>query len=433
MLGNINRMTQLWPAPYHPDPIIHTQVIPGSKSLTNRAYVLAALADGPSTLVGALRSRDTDLMESALESMGVQFTRDGDAVTATPGALTGAQVDCGLAGTVMRFVPAVAAFASGPVLIDGDPQARSRPVSTILNALRDLGVDVEGDSLPFTVNGSGSALGGRVEIDASSSSQFVSALLLAGARFERGMQLVHTGGKLPSMPHIQMTVDMVRDAGVTVETGDNEWTVQPGPIAGRTWMIEPDLSNATPFLAAAAVTGGEVTVPFWPQETTQAGDAIRGILQRMGCDVSLVPNGPAHALKVTGPEGGKLRGISLDMSDIGELTPTVAALAAHAATPSELTGIAHLRGHETDRLAALSAEINALGGQCDELDDGLRITPAPLHSGTWHSYADHRMATAGAIIGLTVEGVSVEDIGTTAKTLPGFEHMWSGMVGGAHG
>ncbi|MDN8595143.1 MULTISPECIES: 3-phosphoshikimate 1-carboxyvinyltransferase [unclassified Corynebacterium] len=424
-------MTQLWPAPFHPEPFTSTVVVPGSKSITNRAYVLAALASGPSTLVGALRSRDTDLMQGALEAMGVEFTAEGDRLTATPGELTGSTtIDCGLAGTVMRFIPAVAAFAEGAVHVDGDEQARVRPVATVLDALRDAGVDVEGDSLPYTVNGTGSAEGGRIEMDASSSSQFVSALLLAGARFRNGLHIVHTGERLPSAPHIEMTVEMVRSAGVRVESSPTEWTVHPGPIKGGTWVVEPDLSNATPFLAAAAVTGGTVSVPHWPSSTNQAGDVIREILEHMGCEVRLDGDGTDNTLTVTGPAPGGLTGIALNMSDIGELTPTVAALATQASTPSELTGIAHLRGHETDRLAALTAEITGLGGQCEELPDGLRITPAALHGGTWHSYADHRMATAGAIIGLTTEGVEVEDIGTTAKTLPGFETMWTDMLHG---
>lgn len=424
-------MTQLWPAPFHPEPFTSTVVVPGSKSITNRAYVLAALASGPSTLVGALRSRDTDLMQGALEAMGVEFTAEGDRLTATPGELTGSTtIDCGLAGTVMRFIPAVAAFAEGAVHVDGDEQARVRPVATVLDALRDAGVDVEGDSLPYTVNGTGSAEGGRIEMDASSSSQFVSALLLAGARFRNGLHIVHTGERLPSAPHIEMTVEMVRSAGVRVESSPTEWTVHPGPIKGGTWVVEPDLSNATPFLAAAAVTGGTVNVPHWPSSTNQAGDVIREILEHMGCEVRLDGDGTDNTLTVTGPAPGGLTGIALNMGDIGELTPTVAALATQASTPSELTGIAHLRGHETDRLAALTAEITGLGGQCEELSDGLRITPAALHGGTWHSYADHRMATAGAIIGLTTEGVEVEDIGTTAKTLPGFETMWMDMLHG---
>lgn len=423
-------MTALWPAPTASGPIRWTQHVPGSKSITNRAYILAALADYPSVIVNALHSRDTDLMAGALRSLGVGIRDTDGAIHVEPGTLHGGEVECGLAGTVMRFVPPVAAMADGVVVFDGDPQARVRPMNTILDALRTLGVPVTGDSLPFTVNGGGTPEGGEVEIDASGSSQFVSGLLLAGPRFTKGITVRHVGGRLPSMPHIEMTVAMLRLAGVRVDVTENSWTVHPGPIQGRTWTVEPDLSNATPFLAAAAVTGGTVRIRHWPFDTTQPGDVIRLILETMGCEVDIIAaeSGPGHDLQVTGPDSGVLRGVSLDMSDIGELTPTVAALAALASTPSELTGIAHLRGHETNRLEALATEINKLGGQCEELHDGLRITPAPLHGGVWHSYADHRMATAGAIIGLRVEGVEVEDIQTTAKTLPGFETMWEDMV-----
>lgn len=425
-------MTALWPAPTTHGPIRWTQHIPGSKSITNRAYILAALADYPSVIENALHSRDTALMADALRALGVGVREVGGEVHIEPGPLHGGEVECGLAGTVMRFVPPVAALADGTVVFDGDPQARTRPMNTILDALRALEVQVEGDTLPFTVEGDGAPAGGAVEIDASGSSQFVSGLLLAAPRFTKGITVHHTGGKLPSMPHIEMTVAMLRLAGVKVDCSENTWKVHPGPIKGRTWQIEPDLSNATPFLAAAAVTGGTVRIPHWPLDTTQPGDVIRDILERMGCDVEIIAadSGPGYDLQVTGPSSCRLEGIQLDMSDIGELTPTVAALAALAATPSELTGIAHLRGHETDRLAALSAEINRLGGRCEELHDGLRITPADLHGGVWHSYADHRMATAGAIIGLLVPGVEVEDIQTTSKTLPGFETMWEDMVRG---
>jgi len=428
----LDDMTDNWLAPTAHGPIRWTQHIPGSKSITNRAYILAALADYPSVIEGALHSRDTALMAGALSTLGVGIRDTDGVVRIDPAPLHGGEVECGLAGTVLRFVPPVAALASGTVVFDGDPQARTRPMSTILDALRTLGVRIDGDRLPFTVTADGAPEGGTVEIDASASSQFVSGLLLAAPRYTRGVTVRHVGGKLPSLPHIEMTVAMLRHAGVTVDQSENEWTVHPGPIQGRTWRVEPDLSNATPFLAAAAVTGGVVRVRDWPLATTQPGDVIRDILERMGCSVEIISatQGPGHDLEVTGPDGGRLAGISIDMSDIGELTPTVAALAALASSPSELTGIAHLRGHETDRLAALCTEINRLGGTCEELPDGLAITPAPLHGGLWHSYADHRMATAGAIIGLAVEGVEVENIATTAKTLPGFETMWADMVHG---
>ena len=230
------------------------------------------------------------------------------------------------------------------------------------------------------------------------------------------------------MPHIDMTVAMLADAGVHVEAAEKSWAVQPQEIRGTHWAIEPDLSNAAPFLAAAAVTGGEVRIPHWPERTTQPGAAMLSILERMGCEVELEADGAHHTLRVRGPQPGHLLGIHLDMGDIGELAPTVAAIAACATTPSELTGIAHLRGHETDRLAALSAEINGLGGDCEELDDGLRITPTRMRGSVWHTYDDHRMATAGAIIGLVTRGVDVENIETTSKTLPGFAQMWAEVV-----
>lgn len=402
--------------------------------MTNRALILAALADSPSIIYNPLISRDTDLMKEALKAMGVGISDWGPHLRVTPGQLHGATVDCGLAGTIMRFLPPVAALADGPVIIDGDPYARKRPMSTMTKALRELGVDIKGDSLPLTITPHGVPEGAEVTIDASASSQFVSGLLLAGARYRYGLSVRHEGGTVPSQPHILMTIGMLRDAGVHVVAGEDNWVVRPGKIEGREWYIEPDLSNATPFLAAAATCGGSVSIPNWPEETDQPGDAFRGILEQMGAQVEYVPQAPRQDpyLKVTGPEEGLagLRGIDLDMGDIGELTPTVAALCALASTPSTLTGIAHLRGHETDRLAALATEINGLGGNVTELDDGLRITPAPLHGGQWHSYADHRMATAGAIIGLAVEGVEVEDIDTTSKTLPGFAGMWEAMIRG---
>ena len=421
-------MTNSWTAPVAQGPIQWTQPIPGSKSITNRAFILAALADSPSLLHNPLTSRDTDLMAQALRSLGVGVEAEGDDIRITPGELSGGFIDCGLAGTVMRFIPPVAALASGPVEIDGDEQARVRPMATMSQALRELGVEVSADTLPMTVTSTGVPAGGELTIDASGSSQFVSGLLLSAPRYEKGITVRHEGGTLPSMPHIDMTVAMLRQAGVEVEVGENWWKVHPGTIQGGTWKIEPDLSNATPFLAAALVTGGVLTVNDWPATTTQPGDAFRQIIMDMGATAEQTP----EYFRAVGNPEGKLKGIELDMSQIGELTPTVAALAALADTPSRLTGIAHLRGHETDRLKALATEINNLGGDVTELEDGLEINPAPLHGGLWKSYADHRMATAGAIIGLRVEGVEVDDIETTAKTLPGFAQMWEKMLN-AHG
>jgi 3-phosphoshikimate 1-carboxyvinyltransferase len=418
-------MTQQWSAPTANGPVTATVPVPGSKSITNRLLLLAALADSPSTLHAPLRSRDSTLMVEALRALGVSITdgADGSWLVA-PGELRGpADVDCGLAGTVMRFLPPAAAIATGEIRFDGDPHARLRPMGTVLDALRALGADISGSGLPFTLNGTGALRGGDVTIDASGSSQFVSGLLLSGARYERGVRVLHDGKPVPSLPHIAMTIEVLRAAGVEVDDqGPNAWAVAAGPIRGREWHVEPDLSNATVFLAAAAVTGGEVTVPGWPTKTTQAGDAVGDILTRMGCEVVLDERG----LTVRGPE--RLSGVDIDLHDESELTPTVAALAALADGPTRIRGVAHIRGHETDRLAALVAEINGVGGAAEETEDGLIIDPKPLRGGPWRAYADHRMATAGAIIGLVVPGVEVDDIGSTSKTIPDFPGMWATML-----
>ncbi len=424
---------ELWDAPLASGPLDAVVEIPGSKSLTNRLLVLAALADGPGTLRGALRSRDADLMIAALRTLGVTIV-EGDSPSTlhvTPGPLTGGvDVHTGLAGTVMRFLPPVAALADGEVRFDGDPQARVRPMAPVLRALHALGVSVTSpdgssfpDTLPFTVHGQGGLRGGNVDVDASASSQFVSGLLLAAARFEQGLNLRHIGATLPSLPHIEMTVATLREVGVQVDDSrDGIWVVSPGPIAARDVRVEPDLSNAAPFLAAALVAGGKVSVPGWPATTTQPGALVPGLLEQMGGRAT-VENG---VCTVTGD--GTIHGIDVDLKAAGELAPTFAALAALADSPSRLRGIAHLRGHETDRLAALAKEITRLGGQCEETRDGLVITPRPLHGGVFHSYHDHRMATSGALIGLRVPGVQVENVDTTAKTLPGFAGMWAGIL-----
>lgn len=426
-----------WPAPSTSEPVNATVTVPGSKSLTNRALILAALATCPgersdgeerrtSTVSGALRSRDTDLMIGALQALGLTILGDTElTVSGTIAPTPGTRIDCGLAGTVLRFVPAVAALSTQTVTFDGDEQARARPIAPLLDGLRGVGVRIDGDGLPFEVRGQGGADGGEVHIDASGSSQFVSGLLLAGATFRDGLTVVHTGESVPSAPHIDMTVSMLRDAGVTVDDSQrNRWRVEPGPIAARHWDIEPDLSNSVPFLAAAAVTGGTVRINRWPAVSIQPAEVILGLLALLGVEAVQKDS----YLEVQG--ASSYDGIDVDLHDVGELAPSMAALAALArpGSVSTLRGIAHLRGHETDRLAALSAEINGLGGDCVETPDGLVITATALHGGTWHSYADHRMATAGAIIGLRVPDVTVEDIGTTAKTLPDFPGMWTDML-----
>jgi 3-phosphoshikimate 1-carboxyvinyltransferase len=417
---------EAWPAPRATGPVDAVVSLPGSKSLTNRALLLAALADGPSVVRRALRSRDTVLMAAALTGLGSTVDTSGEDWVVTPGAFDrDTAVDCGLAGTVMRFVPPAAGLSSGTVAFDGDPHMRTRPIGEVLGALRTLGVEIEDGgrgALPFEVRGTGSVRGGRVVIDASASSQFVSALLLAGARYDDGVDVRHDGKPVPSLPHIDMTVAILREHGVEVDDAEaNRWAVAPGPVKPVDHLIEPDLSNAAPFLALAAVTAGTVVVRDWPTETTQAGDALRDVLQQLGCTVSRSDDG----LTVTGPP--RLEGIDVDLHDHGELTPAVAALCALAAGPSHLRGIAHIRGHETDRLAALATELGALGADVTEHPDGLSFRPAALHGGLFHTYADHRMAHAAVIVGAAVDGVLVENVETTSKTFPDFAGFWSGL------
>jgi 3-phosphoshikimate 1-carboxyvinyltransferase len=414
-----------WPAPQGQN-INATVALPGSKSLTNRELLLSAIAYEPTLLIAPLVSRDSQLMIAALESLGIEFEWQGDDLLITPKPLTGpAAIDCGLAGTVMRFVPPLSMLATGEIAFDGDEGARRRPMHTTIDSIRALGIEVtaESDSLPFKVLGTGRVLGGELAIDASSSSQFVSGLLLVAARFERGLTLRHTGQELPSLPHIEMTLETLRQRGVDAKTIDERtWRVEPGPIAGGRKVIEPDLSNAGPFLAAAMVAGGSVRIPNWPKVTTQVGAEFERILPLMGAKCSL----EGDVMAISGD--GQIHGIDIDLSIGGELAPVIAVLAALADSPSRITGIAHLRGHETDRLSALTNELNNLGGDVSELEDGLEIRPARLSGGKWQSYEDHRMATAGAILGLRIPGIEVENIATTSKTMPGFTKLWQDML-----
>jgi 3-phosphoshikimate 1-carboxyvinyltransferase len=419
-------VTQVWTTPHRAAPVDAVVALPGSKSLTARALVLAALADGPSRLVRPLRARDTDLMAAALRALGVRVDDDADDWLVTPGELRGpAEVDAGLAGTVLRFLPPVAALATGPVRLDGDPRLHERPNAGLLAALRDLGVEVDDGGrgrAPFTVHGTGRVRGGAVTVDASESSQIVSGLLLAAARFDEGLDLILAGG-LPSMPHVEMTVASLRERGVEVAASDRGWRVSPGAIAARDEVLEPDLSNAAPFLAAALVTGGRVTVRDWPQATTQPGGRLDVLLGQMGAQVARVDGG----LQVTGT--GAVRPLVADLGEVGELTPVLAALCALADGPSRLTGIGHLRGHETDRLQALDEVLCAVGATVEQLPDGLVVTPGPRRPARLDSYADHRMVMAAAVLGLAIEGVEVADPGAVSKTLPDFADRWARLLG----
>ncbi|MTA98586.1 MAG: 3-phosphoshikimate 1-carboxyvinyltransferase [Actinobacteria bacterium] len=449
-----------WPAPTFDASnravaIDSTITIPGSKSVTNRALILAAISQTPSRLRKPLSSRDTDLMVKGLRSLGCQIdevkTDEGFDYLITPNKLVGpTQIDVGNAGTVMRFLPPIAALANGLIHFDGDARSHERPLGPVISALEQLGISIEHGNkyrLPLTINGSGKIAGGEIEVDASASSQFVSALLLLGPATENGITVKHVGSTLPSQPHIDMTVQMLRQFGATVEVvGNSTWIVLPSKLTGQDLTIEPDLSNAAPFMAAAMITGGRVVIKDWPKITTQPGDQLRKIFSDMGAQISFVEDGLAvqgkssvsgdnNAAGLTGLTG--LTGIDVDLHDVGELTPSIAAVAALASTPSALRNIEHLRLHETDRLSALANEINKLGGDVTQTASDLMINPKPLKLSAatptdhylFNTYEDHRMATAGAIIGLVVPGVIVENIETTKKTLPDFPGLWRQMLG----
>jgi len=409
-------------------PVRAQVTIPGSKSVTNRALILASLATTPSTIRKPLISRDSELMSAGLRSLGISATGSDDAWQITPAPLRGpARVDVGNAGTVMRFLPPLAALAQGDISFDGDPRSYERPLGPVIKALEELGIEIDHGgrySLPMVIKARGKIKGGALTIDASASSQFLSALLLVAPSMEEGITVTHRGGALPSMPHIEMTVAMLRDFGadVTVDPAAQSWSVKAGELHGRDLVIEPDLSNASPFLSIAMVCGGSITISDWPRATTQPGDQLRDIFTQMGATVELSDNG----LTLTG--GSSIHGIDIDLHDVGELTPSIAALAALADSPSHLRGIGHLRLHETDRLAALTREINSLGGNVVEEETALHITPAPLHAGVFHTYEDHRLATAGAVIGLVTPGIEVENVATTRKTLPDFPGLWNSLV-----
>jgi len=439
-----------WAAPAAAGPVSAVIRLPASKSITNRALVLAALSDGPARITNPLRARDTLLAADGLRAMGTEITEVGgqDPASGTDWRVTGGQpaagsrvsVDVGNAGTVMRFLPAVAALTSAEVHFDGDARARQRPVGPILAALTELGVRIDDGgrgAAPFTVLGRGTVRGGTISLDASGSSQLVSGLLLAAPRFDEGVEVRHEGPPVPSAPHIAMTVRMLRAAGAEaaeMRSGGaggrpDTWRVRPGRLSLGTVAVEPDLSNAGPFLAAALVTGGTISVPGWPRDSLQAAGPILDVLTRMGARCEVGPD----QLTISGT--GAIRGITADLRDVAELAPVLTAVAALAETPSVFTGLAHTRGHETDRLAALAKEINSLGGDITERPDGLRIRPRPLRAqaadGPFGSYDDHRMVMAAAVLGLAVPGLRVANAQTVAKTFPGFTGVWTDMLGQA--
>jgi 3-phosphoshikimate 1-carboxyvinyltransferase len=451
-----------WQAPAAAGPVRARLRPPGSKSVTNRALVLAALAAGPTVINNPLRARDTLLMAEALRALGATIEdanagaggeREGDGGTGgaggageagagaawrvTPGQVSGAAVvDVGNAGTVLRFVPPAAALAHADVEFRGDERAAARPVGPLLAALRELGAVIHDQgrgAVPFIVRGRGGMSGGMVTLDASGSSQLVSGLLLSAPRYDKGVEVRHEGPRVPSAPHIAMTVQMLGQAGAQVETWatgrtssvPDRWQVHPGELRPGTVEVEPDLSSAAPFLAAALVTGGSVTIDGWPGRTSQPAGQILELLTRMGAACAPTADG----MRVTA--AGPVHGITADLRDVSELVPVLTALAALADSPSAFTGIGHMRRHESDRLAALAGEIGALGGDVTEGEDGLEIRPRPLRGDgvRFASHDDHRMVMAAAVLGLALPGgLRVGDAATVGKTFPDFTRRWSAML-----
>ncbi|MHB2024224.1 MAG: 3-phosphoshikimate 1-carboxyvinyltransferase, partial [Mycobacteriales bacterium] len=329
------------------------------------------------------------------------------------------------AGTIARFLPALAALAQGDLRIDGDPRLRERPLAPLLSALRAIGADIEDGgrgALPIMVHGKGALAGGSVCVDAAASSQFVTGLLLAAPRYDQGIE-VKLAGTVPSALHLAMTMAMLSDFGAEVSEGPDWWRVRPGALRPRDLTIEPDLSAAAPFLAAALVTAGSVRIEGWPEASLQPGARLPDLLELFGGSVQRED----ESLTVTGPMQ-IVGGVDVDLSDTGELAPVLAAVASLADRPSRLRGIAHLRGHETDRLAALATELNRLGGAVRETPDGLEIEPGQLRGGRFATYEDHRLAMAAAVLGLVVPGIVVENVETTAKTFPAFRTEWEELV-----
>ncbi len=423
----------LWSAPTAHNPLAATISLPGSKSVTNRALVLAALADAPSTLYKPLYSRDSELMISALRALGLGVDQQPESISISPRPMSGpAHIDVGNAGTVMRFLPPLAALARGEISFDGDPRSHERPLKPVIKALEELGIEIDHGgryALPLTLQGDGEIIGGEIEIDASQSSQFLSSLLLVAPRMKNGLRITHVGGSLPSMPHIEMTIAMLKERGVRVnKIDDRSWQVSPGIIQGTRTLIEPDLSNAAPFMGAAMIAGGAVTIRDWPKSTTQPGDQLREIFVEMGAVISRKKGSTSQAEDLTITGTGVIHGIDIDLHDVGELTPSIAAVALLADSPSHLRGIGHLRLHETDRLDAIAKEFNKLGGNVVAAEDSISIAPSRLHGGTFLTYEDHRLATAAAMIGLKVSDVLVENIETTTKTFPDFPGLWDSML-----
>jgi 3-phosphoshikimate 1-carboxyvinyltransferase len=406
-------------------PLDATVRVPGSKSVTNRAAVCAALAAGESTLAGALESDDTDAMRIALGALGVPIAVTGDAwrVSGRGGRLAApaAPLDARASGTTARFLTAAAALAEGPVVIDGAPRMRERPIDDLVDALRALGAEVEilgrGGCPPVRVAGGGFA-GGRAAIDARRSSQFVTAVLLAAPYARADVELAPIEGVVVSRPYVDLTLQVMGAFGAEAgwAPGGGTLRVAAGrPYRARRFPIEPDASAAAYPFAAAAIAGGEVRVPGVPPDSLQSDFRLLGILERMGCTVER----RGDTVAVRGP-AGPLRAVDVDMNDLPDAVLALAVVALFAEGTTRIRNVANLRIKETDRLAALETELRKLGARATAGPDGLEIEPGPLRGAAIDTYDDHRMAMSFALAGLRVPGVVIRDPGCVAKTWPSY-------------
>ena len=399
--------------------------VPGSKSVTNRALLVAALADGLSVIKNPLFSDDPYYLMDALVRLGFDVRVDGEAGEVRVGGLGGeiphgdVEVFVGNAGTVARFLPPALALGPGPYTVDGVPRMRERPIRDLVDAMRRLGAAVdythEDGRFPLLVRGGGLE-GGETPVQGAGSSQFVSGLLMAAPYARRTVNLDVRGRE--RWPYVGITVEVMRHFGVEVgvSEGFRSLTVGPGVYRAREFEVEPDASAASYFMALAAVTGGRVRVPGLGSRSSQGDLRFAEVLGRMGCEVDLGED----AVEVRGP--GRLRGVEVDMGAFSDTMMTLAAIAPFASTPTTITNVGHARHQETDRISAVATELGRLGVEVEEGRDGVRILPGPLRPAVIETYGDHRVAMAFAVAGLAAKSpvVTIRDPGCVTKTFPGY-------------
>lgn len=409
-------------------PITGTAYVPGSKSITNRALLIATLADGPSTLTGALFSDDTRYMAGALNQLGILVRGDEDAerfeIEGGVGSFPAASgmLFVGNSGTTARFLTAALTLGHGEFRVDGVPRMRERPIAPLLDTLNALGADARSEDdngcPPVVVTADGLP-GGTARMAGDTSSQYLTGVLIAAPYADKGVR-IEIEGELVSKPYIRITADVMGAFGVRPEIDDATWksfAVAPGQwYKGRHYVIEPDASNASYFFAAAAVTGGEIAVEGLGTRSHQGDLQFVRVLERMGCEVTMTET----MTSVRGPEDGHLRGGEFDFNAISDTSQTLAAIAPFADGPVTIRGVAHNRVKETDRVSAVATELRKLGQEVEEFDDGLTIRPRPIQPAEIETYDDHRMAMSFAITGLKANGVSILDPECVAKTFPSF-------------